>query len=97
MNINKALICGRLTRNPELRTTAGGTAVATFALATNHVTKDKAGEKKESVQFHNCVAFGKTAEVISQFAMKGQELFVEGRIEREPGKRRTARKKARRR
>jgi single-strand DNA-binding protein len=53
--------------------------VATFAIATNHISKNAAGEKTETVQFHNCVAFGKTAEVIAQFVTKGQELLVEGR------------------
>jgi single-strand DNA-binding protein len=79
MNLNKIFVCGRLTRDPELKTTPKGTKVASFAIATNYVSTSKDGEKTETVQFHNCVAFGKTAEVIAQFATKGQELLVEGR------------------
>jgi single-strand DNA-binding protein len=79
MNLNKIFICGRITRDPELKTTPKGTKVATFAIATNHTTKNEDGSKNETVQFHNCVAFGKTAEIIAQFVIKGQELLVEGR------------------
>lgn len=81
LNLNKIQLIGRLTRDPELRTTPGGTAVAKFGLATNHSYKDKNGEKKDTTQFHNCVAFGKTAEVIAQYVKKGHEFYVCGRIE----------------
>ena len=58
-----------------------GAPVVKFGLATNRVYKTKEGEKKELVQFHNCVAFGKLAEIIGQWAKKGQEVYVDGRIE----------------
>jgi single-strand DNA-binding protein len=81
MNINKIHLCGRVTKDPELKTLPTGTAVVKFGLATNHSFKNKDGSKKETAQFHNCVAFGRTAEVIAQFVTKGQELYVCGRVE----------------
>ena len=58
-----------------------GTPVVKFGLATNRVYKTKEGEKKEMAQFHNCVAFGKLAEIIGQWVKKGQEVYADGRIE----------------
>ncbi len=81
MNLNKAQLIGRVTRDPEMKALPSGTKVVKFGLATNNVFKDKAGEKKESTQFHNCVAFGRIAETIGQYVVKGQEIYVEGRIE----------------
>jgi single-strand DNA-binding protein len=81
MNFNKVILIGRITKDPELRNLPNGTAVTKFGLATNHVFKNKAGEKVETAQFHNCVAFGRTAETISQYVKKGQEICVEGRID----------------
>lgn len=80
MNINIAMLCGRITRKPELRITPGGTSIATFSVATNTVYKDKSGAKKEETDFHNVKAFGKTADIICQYFDKGDEIFVEGRI-----------------
>lgn len=81
MNINKALICGRVTKEIDLRALPSGSKVASFSLATNHNYKTQDGEKKETTTFHNIVAFGKTAEIIGQYVVKGQELYVEGRID----------------
>ena len=81
MNLNQVQLIGRVTRDPELKALPSGVKVTKFGLATNHVYKDKEGNKKESVSFHNCVAFGKPAEVIAQWIKKGQEMFVQGRIE----------------
>jgi len=81
MNLNKTQLIGRVTRDPELRAMPNGGNVAKFGLATNYIYKTKSGEKKETVQFHNCVAFGRLAEIINQYVVKGQELYVEGRIE----------------
>lgn len=81
MNLNKAQLIGRMTNDPEMKALPSGTPVAKFGLATNRVYKTKEGEKKEMVQFHNCVAFGKLAEIIGQWAKKGQEVYVDGRIE----------------
>lgn len=81
MNLNKAQLIGRITGDPEIKALPSGIQVAKFGLATNRVYKTKEGEKKEVAQFHNCVAFGKLAEIIGQWAKKGQEVYVDGRIE----------------
>ena len=79
MNLNKIMIIGRATKDPEIKTTPGGTKVVKFGMATNDVYKDKAGQKVEETEYHNCVAFGKLAEVIGSFVKKGQEIYVEGK------------------
>lgn len=81
MYINKALLFGNLTRDPELKSLPSGIKVVSFGLATNRTWKDKNGVKQESTTFHNIVAFGKTAEVMAQYLKKGRSAFVEGRIE----------------
>ena len=81
MNINKATVCGRVTKDIELRSLPSGSKVATFSLATNHSYKTQSGEKKETTTFHNVVSFGRQAEVIAQYVVKGQELYIEGRID----------------
>lgn len=81
MNLNKASLIGRVTRDPELKALPSGTPVVKLGLATNHTFKNKDGEKQESVQFHNLVAFGKLAEIISSYVKKGQMIYVDGRIE----------------
>ncbi len=80
MNLNKVFIIGNLTRDPEFKTLPSGTAVASFGVATNRVWKDQSGQKKEEVQFHNIVFFGRQAEVASQYLKKGSSVFVEGRL-----------------
>lgn len=81
MNLNRAQLIGRITNDPEIKALPSGMSVAKFGLATNHIYKTKEGEKKETTQFHNCVAFGKLAEIIKQWAKKGQEVYADGRIE----------------
>ncbi len=81
MNLNKVFIIGNLTRDPELKTLPSGTPVASFGVATNRVWKDTSGQKKEEVQFHNIVVFGRQAEVASQYLKKGSSVFIEGRIQ----------------
>ncbi len=81
MYINKAILYGNLTRDPELKSLPSGAKVATFGIATNRVWKDKNGAKQESVTFHNIVTYGQQAEVAAQYLKKGSGLFVEGRIE----------------
>lgn len=81
MNLNKAFIIGNLTRDPELRSLPSGAAVTSFGVATNRVFKDKTGQKKEDVQFHNIVAFGKQAEIAKQYLFKGSSVLIEGRIQ----------------
>jgi single-strand DNA-binding protein len=80
MNLNKAIIVGRVTANPELRHTAGGASVTTFSVATNRVWTDKVKGKQEEVEFHNVVAWGRSAEIASQFLQKGAMVMVEGRL-----------------
>lgn len=81
MDLNRATILGRLTRDPELRTTTSGKSVATLSLATNRVWTDQNGQKQEQVEFHNCVLWGKTADIATQYLTKGRRAYVEGRIQ----------------
>jgi len=81
MDLNKAMIIGRLTRDPEIRTTTTGQNVASFSLATNRVWKDQSGAKQERVEYHNIVAWGKLAEIIGQYLGKGKRVYVEGRLQ----------------
>jgi len=79
-SVNKAILIGNLTKDVEVRYTGSGTAVASFSIATNE-TYEKDGEKKESVQYHNCVAWKKLAEICGEFLKKGSKVYVEGRIQ----------------
>lgn len=81
MNLNKVFILGRLTADPQLRSTPGGQQVASFSLATNRVWNDKAGQKKEEVEFHNIVVWGRQAEIASKYLSKGGLALVEGRLQ----------------
>ena len=81
MYLNKALLYGNLTRDPELRALPSGQQVATFGLATNRSFRNKEGQQQEQTEFHNIVAFGRTAEVMGQYLKKGRPVFVEGRIQ----------------
>ncbi len=81
MYLNKALIVGNLTRDPELRALPSGMQVASLSVATNSVWRDKDGNKKEDTQFHNIVVFGRQAETSAQYLKKGQQVMVEGRIQ----------------
>lgn len=81
MYINKALIYGNLTRDPELKSLPSGSQVCEFAVATNRVWKDKNGVKQESVDYHNIVVFGRQAELVKQYLNKGAGVFLEGRIQ----------------
>ena len=81
MYLNKVFLYGNLTRDPELKALPSGSQVANFGIATNRTYKDKSGVKQEATEFHNIVAFGRTAEVIAQYMKKGRPIFVEGRIQ----------------
>lgn len=81
MYLNKVFLYGNLTRDPELKALPSGSQVANFGIATNRTYKDKSGAKQEATEFHNIVAFGRTAEVIAQYMKKGRPIFVEGRIQ----------------
>ena len=78
---SKALITGNLTRDPELRTTPNGASVCSFSVAVNRVYRDSNGEQKEDVSFIDCSAWGKLAEMISQYAKKGSGVLVSGRLD----------------
>ena len=81
MYLNKAIIIGNLTRDPELRSLPSGIKVCTFSLATNRVWKDKAGARQESTDYHNVVVFGRQAETVAQYMKKGSSILVEGRMQ----------------
>jgi single-strand DNA-binding protein len=79
-NFNKVILAGNLTRDPEVRYTPKGMAIAKFGLAVNRTWKNEAGETKEEVTFVDIDAFGRQAEVISQYLKKGRPILVEGRL-----------------
>ena len=81
MYLNKALIVGNLTRDPELKALPSGAKVTSFSLATNRVWTDQSGQKKEMTDYHNIVVFGRQAETSAQYLTKGQSVLVEGRIQ----------------
>lgn len=80
MNLNKVFIFGNLTRDPELKSLPSGIQVVSFGVATNRRTK-RDGRWEDIPEFHNVVAFGKTAELINQYMKKGSSILVEGRIQ----------------
>jgi len=79
-NFNKVILLGNLTRDIELRHTAGNNAVANFGIAVNRTWKTPEGEKREEVTFVDCEAWGRTGEVMSQYLRKGRPVFIEGRL-----------------
>ena len=81
MDLNKAMVIGRLTRDPEIRNTPNGTSVASFSLATNFVWNDQSGQKQEKVEFHNVVAWRRLAEICGQYLRKGSKIYIEGRLQ----------------
>src|SRR3989344_2953088 len=83
MYINKAMLFGNLTRDPELRALPSGMNVVNFSIATNRTYKDRDGKKQEQTDFHNVVVFGRQADVVNQYLKKGSSVFVEGRREAE--------------
>jgi single-strand DNA-binding protein len=80
-SVNKAILVGRLGKDPEVKYTQGGTPVAKFTLATNEVWKDQNGEKQERTEWHNIVAWTRLAEICGQYLTKGSRVYVEGRIQ----------------
>lgn len=80
MNLNKVFVLGNLTRDPEARTTPSGAQVANFSIATNRIWYNQAKEKNQETEFHNIVAWGRLAEIASQYLTKGQIVLIEGRI-----------------
>ena len=80
MYINKAIVVGNLTRDPELKTLPTGSKVCSFSVATNRTWKDQAGQKQEAVDYHNVACFGRQAETVAQWMKKGSQIYVEGRM-----------------
>lgn len=81
MYLNKAIVIGNLTRDPELKSLPSGIKVCSFSLATNRVWKDKNGARQESTDYHNVVVFGRQAETVAQYMKKGSSILVEGRMQ----------------
>ena len=80
-SLNKALLIGNLTRDPESRTTPSGQTVTTFSVATNRSWTTPSGERQEKAEFHNIVTWGKLAEIVSKYLAKGRRVYVEGRLQ----------------
>ncbi len=81
MYLNKAIVIGNLTRDPELKSLPSSIKVCSFSLATNRVWKDKNGVRQESADYHNIVVFGRQAETVAQYMKKGSSILVEGRMQ----------------
>ena len=80
-SVNKVILVGNVGKDPEIKFAGSGTAVATFSLATSDRTKDQAGTWTDRTEWHNLVAFQRTAEIIRDYVKKGSKLYVEGRIQ----------------
>lgn len=80
MSVNKAILVGRLGKDPELRYTPNGRAVASFPMATDRRWKSQDGQQQSETTWHNIVAWGRQAEVINEYMSKGRQLYIEGRI-----------------
>lgn len=81
MDLNRAMIIGRLVADPEVRTTPSGITVASFRVATNFVWTNLEGQKQEKVEYHRIVAWRKLGEICGQYLKKGKRVYIEGRIE----------------
>lgn len=81
MDLNRATIIGRLTRDPEVRATGTGKSVANITVAAGRVWTDTSGQKQEKTEFVNCVLWGKLADIAGQWLSKGRRVYVEGRLE----------------
>lgn len=92
---SKAIITGNITRDPELRTTPGGSAVCSFSVAVNRVYKDSNGAQKEDVSFIDCSAWGGLGEMIAQYAKKGTGVLVSGRLSQRSWEDKTGQKRSR--
>lgn len=81
MDLNKVMLIGRVTKDPDVRTIPSGQTVASFSVATNRQWTDQSGQRQEKAEFHNIVAWRKLAEIIQQYVKKGRRLYIEGRME----------------
>jgi single-strand DNA-binding protein len=80
-SLNKVMLIGNLGADPEIRTTGSGTKVAKISVATNRAFQDRAGQQQEKTEWHRVTFFGKLADIVEQYASKGDRIYVEGRIE----------------
>jgi single-strand DNA-binding protein len=80
-SVNKVILVGNVGKEPEVKFAASGAAIATFSIATSERTKDKSGEWQDHTEWHNLVAFQRTAEIIRDYVKKGSKLYIEGRIQ----------------
>lgn len=81
MNLNKAMLIGNLTRDPELRSTPSGQNVVAFGLATNLVWTDQSGQQQKKTEFHNIIAWRRLAEICAKYLHKGSKVYIEGRLQ----------------
>lgn len=81
MDLNKVMVIGRLTRDPEARTIPSGQAVTNFSVATSRVWKDQQGNQQESTEYHNVVAWRRLAEICAQYLAKGRQVYIEGHLQ----------------
>jgi single-strand DNA-binding protein len=79
--VNKVFLLGSVGKDPEIRSTAGGTTVANFSLATSDRKKSASGEWEDTTEWHNLVAFQRTAEIVRDYVKKGSQIFIEGKIQ----------------
>ncbi len=81
MDLNKVMIIGRLTRDPEVRTIPSGQSVATFSVATSRTWKDQSGQQQSQTEYNNVVAWRRLAEICSQYLRKGRQVYIEGHLQ----------------
>jgi len=81
MNLNKAMIIGNVTRDPELKSTPSGQSVVSFSVATNLIWNDQSGNQQKKTEFHNVIAWRKLAEICAKYLRKGSKVFIEGRLQ----------------
>jgi single-strand DNA-binding protein len=81
MDLNKVMLIGRLTADPEARTTPQGITVTSFSIATNRVWKDQQGNQQDRTEFHNIVTWRRLAEICSQYLSKGKQIYLEGHLQ----------------
>jgi len=81
MNLNKAMIIGNVTRDPELKNTPSGQSVVSFSVATNLVWNDQSGNQQKKTEFHNIIAWRKLAEICAKYLRKGSKVYIEGRLQ----------------
>ena len=81
MDLNKVMLIGRVIKKPEMRSTPSGQNVSTFSVVTNRMWTDKNGQKQEKAEFHNIVAWGRSADIANQYLDKGKKIYVEGRLQ----------------